>query len=37
MRLNFKEIKEMMEFDKETHILKIMGKEIGFVYYRSGY
>lgn len=27
----------MIEFDKETHILKIMGKEIGFVYYRSGY
>jgi hypothetical protein len=37
MRLNFGEIKQMMDFDKETHILKIMGREIAFVYYRSGY
>ena len=37
MRLNFGEINKLMDFDRKTHILKIMGKEIGFVYYRSGY
>lgn len=26
-----------MEFDQDTHVLKIRGREIGFVYYRSGY
>lgn len=37
MRCNFKEIKSWMSFDENTHVLKIRGKEIGFVYYRSGY
>ena len=37
LRCTFKEIYENMEFDKNNHILKINGKEIGFVYYRSGY
>jgi 6-phosphofructokinase len=37
MRCTFKQIGENMEFDNNTHILKVMGKEIGFVYYRCGY
>lgn len=37
MRLTFSEIFQQQEFDKETHVLKIRGKEIGFVYYRCGY
>jgi len=37
MRMTFSEIHKMQSFDKDTHILSIRGKEIGFVYYRSGY
>jgi glutathione synthase len=37
MRCTLKEISENMDFDRDTHVLKVMGKEIGFVYYRSGY
>lgn len=37
MRLNFKQIHDRMTLDDETHVLHIDGKEIGFVYYRSGY
>lgn len=37
MRLNFEQIEQLGEIDKETNILKIRGKEIGFVYYRAGY
>jgi len=37
MRCTFADIHKMMDFDKDTHILKIRGKEIGFVYYRVGY
>ena len=37
MRHTFKEVFELMDFDQDTHILKIRNKEIGFVYYRNGY
>ena len=37
MRCTFSEIQENAELDKDNHILKIRGEEIGFVYYRSGY
>jgi len=37
MRCTFKEVRRMMEFDEQTHILKINGAQIGFVYYRAGY
>lgn len=37
MRCTLQEIAEAMSLNEETHILKIRGKEIGFVYYRSGY
>jgi hypothetical protein len=31
------QIGEEAEFDQNNHVLKLRGKEIGFVYYRSGY
>jgi len=37
MRMTFAEIKEVAQFNNDNHILKIRGKEIGFVYYRVGY
>lgn len=37
MRHTFKEISQLIEFDKDTHVMKVRGKEIGFVYYRCGY
>ena len=37
MRCTLAQINALMVFNEDTHILKIRGKEIGFVYYRSGY
>jgi len=37
MRLNLTEIKSEIVLDEKTHVITIRGKEIGFVYYRSGY
>jgi hypothetical protein len=37
MRFSFAEIEKLSEMDTETNILRIRGKEIGFVYYRCGY
>ena len=37
MRITFDQLIDEIQFDKGTHILKIRGHEIGFVYYRSGY
>jgi len=37
MRCTFQEIKDEGNIDKDTHILRVRGEEIGFVYYRSGY
>lgn len=37
MRLSFSQIEKLSEMDPETNILRIRGKEIGFVYYRAGY
>lgn len=37
MRCTFNEVAQMATLDADTHILKVRGKEIGFVYYRSGY
>ena len=37
MRHTLKEICSLAEFDESTHILKVNGFEIGFVYYRAGY
>jgi len=37
MRMTFNQIAKSMKFDEETHKLTINDKEIGFVYYRSGY
>ena len=36
MRLTFSEIFENMQMD-EKHVLRVKGREVGFVYYRSGY
>lgn len=37
MRRNLSEIHSEMVFDENTHIIRVSGQEIGFVYYRSGY
>lgn len=37
MRCTMEQIGEEAEFDQNNHVLKLRGKEIGFVYYRSGY
>lgn len=37
MRCTLTQVKALMSFDEESHVLKIRGQEIGFVYYRSGY
>ena len=37
MRYTLKEIYQLAKIDNDTHVLKINGFEIGFVYYRSGY
>lgn len=37
MRVTFESVTNEGEVDPVTKILKIRGKEIGFVYYRTGY
>jgi glutathione synthase len=37
MRCTLEQIGEEAEFDQNNHVLRLRGKEIGFVYYRSGY
>lgn len=37
MRVTFDQVTKYGEVDPITKILKIKGKEIGFVYYRTGY
>lgn len=37
MRVTFEEVTKYGKVDPETKILTIRGKEIGFVYYRTGY
>ena len=37
MRYSFDEILDLMEFDEETGIFKILGKEVAVFYYRDGY
>ena len=37
LRVTFEDIKKYHEIDPLTNALKVMGKEIGMVYYRTGY
>ena len=37
IRATFKQIYQNMDVDSNTNILQVYGREIGFVYYRSGY
>lgn len=37
MRMTFSQIAENCEVDAVTKALKVKGREIGFVYYRTGY
>jgi hypothetical protein len=37
MRMTFSEIQKHSKIDKEFNILTVLGREVGFVYYRSGY
>jgi hypothetical protein len=35
--MTFSDIYKKMELEQDTHVLTIDDKEIGFVYYRTGY
>ena len=37
MRITFDDVTKFGHVDPKTQILKIKGKEIGMVYYRTGY
>jgi hypothetical protein len=37
MRMTFEEIGHNLEVDEKTKTLKVRGREIAFVYYRTGY
>lgn len=37
MRVTFEDVHKYGQIDPTTNILTIKGKEIGFVYYRTGY
>ena len=37
MRKTLKDLQEQAEFDDETKVMKVNGKEIGFIYYRTCY
>lgn len=37
MRKTLKDLQDQAEFDDETKVMKVNGKEIGFIYYRTCY